>query len=269
MFNRKPLIGISVGLSVLMVGCAGTPEDNERLVEARSLYGQIENDTDVVRSGPAQLRSAKTRINEAEELQEEDASDDKVEHVSYLALRHAQIAHEQGKQAKLQEEIDSAEQRREEMMLQMRTDEAQQARQESQQLRREMERLQAEQTDRGMVLTLGDVLFGVNEASLKQSGEQTVQRLAEFMREYEDRRVRVEGYTDSTGDAAYNQELSERRARSVKKELTERGIDGDRIEVQGFGEAHPVASNDTASGRQQNRRVEIVISDQEGNIQSR
>ena len=133
----------------------------------------------------------------------------------------------------------------------------------------QMEAMQAEQTDRGMVLTLGDVLFDLNRAELKPAGETTVGRLADFMAEYENRRVRVEGYTDSTGAESYNQQLSERRAEAVREALMDRGINRARIEVQGFGEQYPVATNETSAGRQQNRRVEIVISDADGNIKER
>lgn len=261
-----PIVGSA--LAILVAGCAGTP-DNAQLNEAQATYDKIEQDPDVVRSGPTQLRAAREKLEQARALQDEDADEERVTHVAYLAHRHAQIAHEQGKQAELQKQIDSAESRREELKLKMQTMEARQARQEAQELRLQMEALQAEKTDRGMVLTLGDVLFDVNKAQLKPQGERAIQRLAEFMKEYEDRRVRVEGYTDSTGAESYNQELSRERAEAVKQALTDRGIASRRIETQGYGEAYPVASNDSAGGRQRNRRVEIVISDKEGDIESR
>ena len=154
-------------------------------------------------------------------------------------------------------------------MLDQQSSEADRARKEAEMLRKRMEELQAKRTDRGMVLTLGDVLFDLNKADLKSSGEQTIGRLAAFMREYEDRKVRVEGYTDSTGDDSYNQMLSERRAQAVRDELVAQGIERRRVETRGYGEQYPVASNDTSAGRQQNRRVEIVISDKEGKIETR
>lgn len=267
--NRKLSLGVAVGLSVLMVGCAGTPSKNAKIEEARSAYNEIQQDPNVARSGASQLRSARDELERAQALLDEGADIEQVEHVAYLANRHAQIAYQQGQRAELESEIRSAEERRKQLMLQMRTSEAEQARMEAEALRRQMEALQAEQTDRGMVLTLGDVLFDLNKADLKASGERTVERLANFLMEYEERRVRVEGYTDSTGDEAYNQGLSERRALSVKNALTNRGIASSRVEVQGYGETFPMATNDTNAGRQQNRRVEIVISDEEGNIEAR
>ncbi|KPP98066.1 OmpA family protein [Marinobacter sp. HL-58] len=269
MNKRNMTLGMAVSLSVLMAGCASTPQDNEKVDEARAAYEEIRNDPNVARSGDRQLRSARDNLSRAESLLEDGEDIVEIEHAAYLANRHAQIAREQGRRAELQEQIDSAEERRKELELQMSSSEAEQARREAEELRRQMEEMQAEQTDRGMVLTLGDVLFDLDRAELKSSGEETVTRLAEFMKEYEDRRVRVEGYTDSTGEASYNQGLSERRAEAVRDALVDMGISRDRVETKGFGEEYPVASNDDASGRQQNRRVEIVISDEDGNIETR
>ncbi|WP_152205668.1 OmpA family protein [Marinobacter changyiensis] len=269
MINRKLSLGIAVGLSALMVGCAGSPPENQMVTEAEFAYSKIENDPNVARSGPSELRSARNELDRAQALLAENASEEEIEHVAYLAKRHAEIAYEMGERARLQQEIDSAEERREQLVLEMRTSEAQSAQAEARRLREQLLAMEAKETDRGMVLTLGDVLFDLNQADLKPSAQRTIQELTEFMNEYPGRRVRVEGYTDSTGAEDYNQGLSERRAMSVKAALTENGVSSSRIDVVGYGEAYPKASNDTSSGRQQNRRVEIVISDEEGNIQSR
>lgn len=269
MNKRNMMSGMALSFSVLLVGCASAPQNNEKVDEARAVYDEIRNDPNVARSGDRALRNAREELRRAERLLEEEAETVQIEHAAYLANRHAQIASEQGKRAELQEQINSAEERRRELQLQMSSSEAAQARREAEELRRQMEKMQAEQTARGMVLTLGDVLFDLNRADLKSSGEETVEQLAEFMSEYENRRVRVEGYTDSTGEASYNRDLSKRRAEAVRNELISMGISRDRIETRGFGEEYPKASNDTSAGRQQNRRVEIVISDEEGNIDSR
>ncbi|MDO6444072.1 MULTISPECIES: OmpA family protein [unclassified Marinobacter] len=269
MNKRNITLGVAVGLSVLVAGCSSTPTENAMVDEARASYTKIKDDPDVARSGDRQLRSARDELSRAESLLEDGKDTVLIEHAAYLANRHAQIASEQGERARLQEEIDSAEERRRELMLNQRSSEAEQARKEAEMLRQRMEELQAERTDRGMVLTLGDVLFDLNKADLKSSGERTIGRLAQFMREYEDRRVSVEGYTDSTGEESYNQQLSERRAEAVRDELISQGIERRRIETRGYGEQYPVAGNDTSSGRQQNRRVEIVISDEDGQIETR
>jgi outer membrane protein OmpA-like peptidoglycan-associated protein len=269
MNTRYVALGVVGCLSLLMAGCATTPADNEMVDEARASYAEIQNDPEVARSGDRQLRSARDELSRAESLLKDGADKTKVDHAAYLALRHAQIASQQGERAQLQQQIKSADERRRKLMLDMRSNEAERARNEAEMLRKRMEELQAERTDRGMVLTLGDVLFDLNKADLKPAANQTINRLTAFMKEYKDRRVRIEGYTDSTGDDGYNQALSERRAEAVQGALLAQGIPRQRIEVEGYGERFPVASNDTSAGRQQNRRVEIVISDKDGNIEAR
>ncbi|MEQ9546105.1 MAG: OmpA family protein [Marinobacter sp.] len=269
MNKRNTALGMAIGVSVLMTGCASTPQNNPMVDEARASYEEIRNDPNVARSGDRQLRNARDQLARAESLLEDDAELVDIEHAAYLAHRHAEIAREQGKRSQLQSEINSAEERRKELELQMRSAEVDEARREAELLRARMAEMEAEQTDRGMVLTLGDVLFDLNRAELKPAGEATIRRLAQFMSEYEQRRVRVEGYTDSTGEASYNQQLSERRAESVRDALMDMGVSGNRIETRGYGEEYPVASNNSAGGRQQNRRVEIVISDETGNIERR
>jgi outer membrane protein OmpA-like peptidoglycan-associated protein len=134
--------------------------------------------------------------------------------------------------------------------------------QQEQQLRE----LDAKKTERGMVITLGDVLFAVNKAQLSAGGVRNVQKLADFLSQYPQRKVLIEGHTDSTGSLSINQPLSERRADAVRTALVGMGISGDRIETRGYADAYPVASNNTAAGRQLNRRVEIILSDDSGNI---
>lgn len=137
---------------------------------------------------------------------------------------------------------------------------AQDARARSAKLQSQLAELEAKKTERGMVLTLGDVLFDTGRAELKAGAFKTVDRLSTFMRDYPERTLAVEGYTDSVGSDAYNLTLSQRRADAVRAALLTRGVDGARISTSGLGKASPVASNDSAAGRQRNRRVEIVIS---------
>lgn len=129
--------------------------------------------------------------------------------------------------------------------------------------------LAAKKTDRGMVITLGDVLFATAKADLNPTGLQSAQKLADVLKQNPARTVLVEGFTDSTGSTAFNQELSERRGMSVRDALLQMGIAANRIQVRGYGESFPVAGNDTATNRQLNRRVEIVLSDDSGQIKQR
>jgi len=129
--------------------------------------------------------------------------------------------------------------------------------------------LAAKKTDRGMVITLGDVLFGSDKSSLTAGGLRSAQKLAEVLQQNPTRNVLVEGFTDSTGADPYNQQLSERRGQTVRDALLQMGVGSERISVRGYGESYPVASNDTAANRQLNRRVEIVLSDESGKTHQR
>lgn len=169
------------------------------------------------------------------------------------AQQEAQAARSQAEQAQMQ-----AEKARREAEAQLAAAEA--AKAKAAKLQEEMTALKAQQTERGMVLTLGDVLFDTGRAELKPGAFDTLDRLASFMRDNPERSLKIEGHTDSVGSDAFNVGLSQRRAESVRAALVARGVEGGRIATEGLGKARPVASNDTAEGRQRNRRVEIVIS---------
>lgn len=137
------------------------------------------------------------------------------------------------------------------------------------QLEAQLADLAAKKTARGMVITLGDVLFGTDLSRLTADGMRSAQKLADVLQQNPQRRVMVEGFADSTGAADYNQGLSERRATAVRSALLDMGVARDRIEVRGYGESFPVAANDSAGNRQLNRRVEIVLSDDSGKVIAR
>jgi len=119
-----------------------------------------------------------------------------------------------------------------------------------------------------MVLTLGDVLFDTAKSTLKPGADAMIERVAAFLKQNDGTKVIVEGHTDSRGSDEYNQELSQQRAQAVAAALASRGIDPSRVEAVGRGKALPVASNDTAAGQQQNRRVELIFSDASGRFAS-
>ncbi len=133
------------------------------------------------------------------------------------------------------------------------------ARAEAEELRRQMEDLQAKQTDRGLVMTLGDVLFATGKAELKAGSAQRLDKLVAFMAKYPARSVVIEGHTDSSGSDELNLALSQRRADAVRIYLLTQGVAASRVNAVGKGESLPVADNGTPAGRQQNRRVETVI----------
>jgi outer membrane protein OmpA-like peptidoglycan-associated protein len=137
---------------------------------------------------------------------------------------------------------------------------AQQSAQQAADLQHQIDTLNARVTERGLVLTLGDVLFTTGKSDLKSGSAAHLDRLVAFLIRYPSREVMIEGYTDSVGSEEYNQGLSERRAESVRHYLTGQGIDAARLSASGKGESNPVSGNDSATGRQQNRRVEVIIS---------
>ncbi len=126
-------------------------------------------------------------------------------------------------------------------------------------LQRQIDTLKAEATERGLVLTLGDLLFAFDSSELKSGGTITLDRLVTFLNQYPERRVAIEGHTDNVGSNDYNQQLSQRRAESVSRYLQNKGIAIARLDAKGMGKDAPLVSNDSESGRQQNRRVELII----------
>jgi outer membrane protein OmpA-like peptidoglycan-associated protein len=163
--------------------------------------------------------------------------------------------------------VEIADQKREADTTRMETDAARlaaaaEATRQSAELQRQLDELNAKATDRGMVLTLGDVLFASGKAELKDGATANLNKLVAFLNNYPNRTVMIEGYTDNVGSNEYNLGLSQRRADSVKGYLTSQGINSVRLTSDGKGETMPIAGNDSVNGRQQNRRVDIVIVNQ-------
>lgn len=137
------------------------------------------------------------------------------------------------------------------------------------QMEAQLNELAAKKTARGLVITLGDVLFGTDLSGLTPNGMNTVQKLATVLQQNPQRTVLIEGFADSTGASDHNQALSERRAAAVQTALQGFGITRERVAMRGYGESYPVAANDSAGNRQLNRRVEIVLSDDSGKVIAR
>ena len=142
---------------------------------------------------------------------------------------------------------------------------AQQAEQQKEELRQRLQQqlnsiLQTRDTARGLIVNMSDVLFDTNRFTLKPGAREKLAKVSGILLAYPGLKVQVEGYTDSTGTPEYNQRLSEQRAMTVRDYLVGQGINMNSVTAQGFGESNPVASNSNASGRQQNRRVQMVVS---------
>ncbi len=166
---------------------------------------------------------------------------------AYLAEQRARTAQEQ--QARAMGQAQAAQQQ------------AQLAQQQSDQLKSQLSELKAQQTKQGNVmLTMGDVMFATDKATINPGAMLSIDKLADILKQNANERVYIEGHTDNTGSADYNQQLSTARANAVREALIQRGISPDRITARGLGESFPVAGNDTQAGRQLNRRVDIIIS---------
>ncbi len=139
--------------------------------------------------------------------------------------------------------------------------EAELASQQINSLTRQLENLQLRQTESGVVVTLGDVLFKSGETDLAEGAQTSLAEVVELLQTEPSKKIRVEGHTDSSGEATTNAELSQKRADSVRQALIDLGIDGDRITAKGMGQDFPIASNTDAEGRARNRRVDVILLD--------
>lgn len=136
-------------------------------------------------------------------------------------------------------------------------------------LKQALEPLAARSTRRGMVLTVRDTLFEAGGAALRPQAQALLDSLAGVLQRHPQRRLLIEGFSDAHGSEATSLALSLRRAQALGQALLERGVDAQRLETQAYGAAHPVADNATAAGRRQNRRVELVVSDLQGQVPTR
>lgn len=293
-----------VPLLFLLAGCAGPLATNPLLTSATEEYNKAEQDTMVVQYAPVALKEAEETLAKSRELWAAEADKSSVDHYAYLAKQKTIIAVETAKFNSATSEISRSEVERQQVLLDVRRSEADraearaqsalqeaqnertlavdarqraeesrqaamEARERAELLAQRVNELEARPTDRGLVLTLGDVLFEFGKSTMRSGGLKSMDDLAGFLQEYPERNIMIEGFTDNIGSEAYNLELSRNRANSVKTELTNRRIASNRINTIGYAFQFPVANNSTEAGRQQNRRVEIVISDQNGNIAPR
>jgi outer membrane protein OmpA-like peptidoglycan-associated protein/outer membrane murein-binding lipoprotein Lpp len=259
----RTLVAAAVA-SVLLAGCAAAPAAPEGASEVRAKLTQLQSDPSLASRAPAAIKEADAAVRTAEQP---EADRSLGYHRVYIADRKVEIARAQA-QARFSEDqraVITAE--RASARLDSRTREVDAAREatadakdENAELQRQIAALQAKPTDRGLVLTLGDVLFASGRAELKSGAASNLGQLVTFLEKYPGRTVAIEGHTDSVGGEDYNLGLSQRRADSVRTYLVSRGVDAARVTAMGAGESSPVAGNDSAAGRQQNRRVEVIIS---------
>lgn len=256
----RPLLTASL-VSIALTACGSAPKQNASLEQARAAYEKASQDVTLVRHAPEELDQAHVALGAAERRWKKGEKPSEVEHYSYLASQRVRIAEQIAKSNEMDRELADMALERRSVTLDMREAELSKVKLEAKALQDQMDALKAEKTKRGMVLTLGDVLFDVNQATMAPGATRNIANIASFMRNYPERHAVIEGHTDSMGDDDYNLGLSRDRAFSIRQALINEGIAASRISTQGFGETLPVASNSSSAGRQKNRRVEIIFPD--------
>ena len=261
--NTNALIAATVS-SILLAACAAAPQIPAGAAQARSKLTQLRSDQELATRAPVAIQEADAAVRAAETPQKDEALG---AHRVYIADRKVDTAWALAESRLAEDQRAALGADREGARLDARTREADAAKlaaaasaAESAELQRQIDELQAKETDRGLVLTLGDVLFESGKAQLKSAAAGNLNTLVMFLNNYPNRTVLIEGYTDSVGSDDYNQGLSSRRAESVQAYLVGQGIDRGRLTASGLGESAPVADNESATGRQMNRRVEVIIS---------
>ena len=280
--NKWVLVG---AVAAALAACASAPQRSEQVEQARAEIQTLSQDPMAQQAAGSDLDAARKSLQAAEIALQQKQPPAVVDHYAYLARRHAEAGEARASEAHSRQEVARAEEERNKILVDARSREAMNAHSQAENARSQAENaraeaaaaqaqlanaqqqladLQAKQTDRGVVVTLGDVLFDTGQATLKPGASLAINRLATYLSSNPQTKVLIEGHTDSRGSEAYNEALSERRAHAVATELETRGVPADQVQTAGRGKAYPVASNETPEGRQQNRRVEIVFSDASG-----
>lgn len=277
--------------TMFALGCSTAMTKPEGANDARARLTQLQSDPKLASLAPVAIKEAEVAVVAAEKPQSDE---DLAKHLVQMANQKVDIATAQAQSKLLEDQRKTLSEQREAARLDSRTKEANAARvdannarsdadaarmdadlaraqadaarvdtdiaqQQAADLQRQITELNAKATERGLVVTLGDVLFATGKADLKGGVTSNLGKLAAFLNQYQDRSVIIEGHTDSVGPESANFSLSQRRADSVKSYLMSQGVSATRLVSSGLGEGAPVAGNDSATGRQQNRRVEVII----------
>jgi outer membrane protein OmpA-like peptidoglycan-associated protein len=270
-------IVMGMGLALVIAGCASIPQPNAELESARTQVQAAQANPNVNKYAALELEAAKKQLDlaDAAAIRHDDAA---IGQPAYIAAQTARLAQARAATKADDARVAAGQAERDKIQLAARTrdvDNAKmatdaavgqrdQATERAARLQAEIDQLKATPTPRGLVLTLGDVLFDTGKAQLNPGSARKLDQLAQFLTDQPGRRVQIDGFTDSVGTDSYNQDLSQRRADAVKSALIARGINPSRIGSQGYGKGFPVAGNVDSGGRQLNRRVEVVIGEDNG-----
>jgi len=261
-----PLVAVLLAQGLLQ-GCTSL-EVKQALEEANLAYRTVSENPQIVGDVPKDVRRAEESLERAQRFASYLGNTEDALHYAYLSQRYSQIASQHGEQSQNQRRATQLEMEHERLRQTLQQARLLDMRQQGQWLEDQMISLAAAETSRGVVMTLGDVLFKPSSAELGAAANHRLLKLAHFLQLNPERRVRIEGYTDNRGNAAENLALSRSRAQVVANFLEELGVEAGRMEVVGYGEAFRISENASARGRAQNRRVEIVFSDATGRLGS-
>lgn len=246
--RKQLMIPALLALSVGLAACSSQP--NVNLEQARTNFSGLQANPQANKVAALETKDASDWLDKANKAYQSKEDQKMVDQLAYLTNQRIEVAKQTINLRTAEAELKDAAGQRAQARLDAR----------DAQIKQLQASLNAKQTERGTLVTFGDVLFDLNKADLKPGGLVNVNKLAQFLQESPDRKVIIEGYTDSSGSASYNQSLSERRANSVRMALVKMGVGPERIVAQGYGKEYPVADNTSNSGRAQNRRVEVTIS---------
>jgi len=281
--HHKTLLALSL-TGLFLTGCASAPTSPDGAANVRQQLTALQAEQQLSVLAPLAIKEAEQAVRVAEQPEQDLAL---AKHRVIMAERKVALARSQAETRQLELQRTALSQRRDEVQLDARTREANMARSDADRargqadmaqddaraarqradaseanaadLRAEIAELNAQTTERGLVVTLGDLLFDTGQFSLRGGSNVHLDKLAQFLNTNIERTAMIEGHTDDVGADASNMLLSQRRADTVKAFLVTQGVASNRLTSSGKGEAIPLATNATVQGRQQNRRVEVII----------
>jgi outer membrane protein OmpA-like peptidoglycan-associated protein len=280
----RPLRGALAGavLAAMLLGCGTTPEPNSALTQAHASYRALQSDPQVNRLASAELTQAREALSRADTAWTRHETLRTVDHLAYLAQQRIAIAREtsNARMSELRAASAGADFDNPRRVLAVARQDThkttelavamvQRNKARAADLEMQLKELNAKQTERGAVITLDDVQFDSNRAELPPGGLRDMDKLVDFFERHPTRTALIEGFTDSQGSKSANLELSLRRAGAVRHALIDQGVFAGRLETRGYGDAYPASTNGTVAGRQMNRRVEIVLSGDDGTVKAR